>query len=226
MENGRSESVICLRYIWSSVSAIKKKSQVSFGHTQRRVFRVPMGLLGKRYQRLDFWRETRWRGVIDRWTATPYKCKWKHDQGLESAPSTWGTRNAASEVCSTAPRVSGGDRCYSDVKSISKISYKQQLKTPRNVYNFSGKLYLKTTLIYFTVDTALFSFLWQQKRIAKETGTVLLVKINHRSYRKPIVSSVCGTRHIGERWEWPRAGSSIIYLCQTYLCAQFPNVCV
>lgn len=154
-----------------------------------------MGLLGRRYQRLDYWRETRWQGVIDRWTATPYKCKWKHDQGLESARFTWGTHNAASEVCSKARRISGGDRCYSNVKSISKISYKQQLETPRNLYNFSGKLYL----IYFTEDTALFSFLQKKKRAAKETGSTLLVKINHRSYRKLTVFSVLGTTHIRKR---------------------------
>lgn len=94
----------------------KKKSQVCFGYIHRKVFRVPMSLLGKRYQKLDFWRETMWQGVIDRWTANPYKCKWKYDQGLESAPFTWGTGKAASEVCSKAQRISGGGRCYSNVK--------------------------------------------------------------------------------------------------------------
>lgn len=157
-------------------------------------FRVPMGLLGKRYQRLDFWRETRRQGVIDRWTATPHKCKLKHDQDLESAPVTL---NIASEVGSKACRISGVDRCYSNVKSVSKISCKEQLETPRSVYNLSGKLCLRSMLIYVTIDTAVVSSTKEQRN--KETGSALLVKINHGSSHKPTVFRALGTRHIRER---------------------------
>lgn len=178
-------------------------------------FRVPMGLLGKRYQRLDFWRETRWQGVIDRRTATPHKCKLKHDQGLESAPVTL---NIASEVGSKAWRISGGDRCYSNIKSVLKISGKQQLETPRNVYNLSGKLCLKIMLICFIVDMTVAPSTKEEHN--KETGSALLVKINRGSYHKPTVFRALGTRH-RRKVRMTMHGQSVIHLCQTYLRAQF-----